>query len=164
MGRIQSCLALYLIREPGTWWLSLPSAGCWKTRPGLAPPTPLVMDHSKSQVSFRATHRHQTFGKQPWRPVGRHGALGGSHGHDPCRPHRPGRTLVATVGGRVPADLWDHTGGCSCYVCAPGLGGCWRLGRDAGMPCSCSSSPMQLSRVHRNSVSMQVQSLGRVPM
>ena len=86
MGRIQSCLALYLIREPGTWWLSLPSAGCWKTRPGLAPPTPLVMDHSKSQVSFRATHRHQTFGKQPWRPVGRHGALGGSHGHDPCRP------------------------------------------------------------------------------
>lgn len=47
---------------------------------------PLVMAHSKSQVSFRATHRHQSFGKWPWRPVGRHGALGGSHGHDPCRP------------------------------------------------------------------------------
>ena len=78
-------------------------------------------------------------------------------GHNPCRPHRPGRTLGASMGGRVPAGLWDHTGGCRCYVCAPVLGGCWRLGRDTGLPCSCSISPAQVSRVHRNSVSVQIQ-------
>ena len=64
------------------------------------------------------------------------------------------------MGGRVPAGLWDHTGGCRCYVCAPVLGGWWRLGRDTGLPCSCSFSPTQVSRVHRNSVSVQVSEPG----
>lgn len=125
------------------------------------------MAHSKSQVSFKGCTQTPNIRQAAVEACGQ--AL--EHlvvpmgmtlvGHNPCRPHRPGRTLVATMGGRVPAGLWDHTGGSSCYVCAPGLGGCWHLGRDAGMPCSCSSSPTQLSRVHRNSVSVQVQSLGK---